>query len=482
MAAVRSVISECKEKVICFPTLGEIIKDCKCQKCPLNSIPGVGGNACEENCPEGQEKNDKGGCCPIGQKPKATGDGCEPKQSNDDRKGGCPGDTVLDPKQGWDAKPEAPRCQIDDEKDCPKPKVPATRPDGLENDTSFKVACGEPDKDESKRPKCDPKNQYVHVFVDSDGKAVESCKQTRKYYDRKRTKPTDSDVRAKIKDTWNKMKPDYDKREQERKDSLKKLKEIQEQRDRELKDQEKLKEANDRKKERQAKCSTPIALLLGAAYNEAMNKRDGEHPYDWTTDYFDEDFISSDDRLKEWPEDLDVGQISEDVDTDAFLKKWDEYIDDHKRVSQTCTFVRKRSLDRRCSQRRSLDDWYSAFEPGYSVDNTSSLPRRDLDFVQLRKIDSHDVESIEKRYFSLLFLILSQFGMRLGVQVAARATASVAATSPRLASLLKVPERLFQTAPKGGGTKAGQKGMESAKEAIKKDSQRWLKCLKEGIP
>tara|TARA_R110002003_G_scaffold9_5_gene392 strand:- start:25449 stop:25853 length:405 start_codon:yes stop_codon:yes gene_type:complete len=45
---------ECKEKPICMPTLGEIIKDCKCQKCPLNSIPGIGGSSCEENCPEGK--------------------------------------------------------------------------------------------------------------------------------------------------------------------------------------------------------------------------------------------------------------------------------------------------------------------------------------------------------------------------------------------------------------------------------------------
>tara|TARA_R110002003_G_scaffold9_5_gene391 strand:- start:24142 stop:25212 length:1071 start_codon:yes stop_codon:yes gene_type:complete len=356
----------------------------------------------------------------------------------------------------------------------------------MENDTSYKVACGEPDKDESKRPKCDPKNQYVDVFVDSTGKATESCKQTRKYYDRKRTKPTNSNLRAKIKDTWNKLKPEYDKKDQERKDSLKKLKELQEQRDRSMKEQDdKIREANDKKKERQAKCSTPIALLLGAAFNEAKAKRDGEHPYDWTTDYFDEDFISSDDRLKEWPVDIDVEKISADVDTEAFLKKWDEYIDDHKRVSQSCNFVGKRSLERRCSQKRSLEEWYPYGDLDLSnrVDNTSSLHQRHLEPAHHPEISFRDIEPVQKRnLFAALFVALAQFGTRLGVQVAARATASVAASSPRLANLLKTPERLFQTAPKGQGTKAGQKGMESAKEAIKKDNQRWLKCLKEGLP
>jgi hypothetical protein len=68
------------------------------------------------------------------------------------------------------------------------------------------------------------------------------------------------------------------------------------------------------------------------------------------------------------------------------------------------------------------------------------------------------------------------------VQVTARATASVAANSQRLVNLLKTPERLFQTAAKGQGTKAGQKGMEDAKEAIKKDAKWYWKCLKEGKP
>ncbi|KAH7346963.1 hypothetical protein BKA66DRAFT_614464 [Pyrenochaeta sp. MPI-SDFR-AT-0127] len=476
---------ECKEKPICFPTLGEIIKDCKCQKCPTG-VPALDGNTCEENCPQGQEKNEKGGCCPTGQRPKLKGDGCEAKQDGNDKKGGCPGDTVLDPKEGWDPKTGDPKCQIDDEKDCPKPKIPETRPAGKENDISYKVKCGEPDKDETKRPKCDAKSQYVHVSVDSEGKATEICKQTKKYQDRKKGKPTNSDIRTKIKDQFNKLKPEYDKKDQERKDSLEKLKKLQEQRDQDMKERdEKTKGVNDKKKERLAKCDTSIALLLGAAFNEAQKSRrdEVEHPYDWTTDYFDEEFVGSDDRLQEWPQEADVNQISADVNTEAFLKKWDEYIDDHKRTGHSCNFIGKRSLDRRCSQKRTVGEWYGDSNMDNHSYDISSLIVREVRPVSVPELASRNIEELGKRNpFAFLFSILAQFGGRLAVSVTARATASVAANSPRLATLLKTPDRLFQIAKKGQGTKAGTKGMENAKLAIKKDYKRWLKCLKEGVP
>jgi hypothetical protein len=280
------------------------------------------------------------------------------------------------------------------------------------------------------------------------------------------------------------LKPDYDKRNQEREDSLKKLKELQEQRDKSVREKDdKIKEANDKKKERLAKCDTPIALLIGAAFSEILSKRDSEHPYDWTTDYFDEEFVASDERLKDWPQDIDVEQISADVDTDAFLKKWDEYMDDHKRKPHFCQFIGKRSLERRCSQKRSSEEWYD--ELGTRFDNTSSLVQRHMGPISLETVafplrNAHELD--KRNPLALLFEILAQFETRLAVQVTARATASVAANSPPLANLLKTPELLFQTAGRGQGTKAGQKGMEGAKEAIKKDAKRYWKCLKEGIP
>jgi hypothetical protein len=43
---------ECREKPICLPTLGEIVKDCKCQKCGTG-IPALDGNSCQDDCPDG---------------------------------------------------------------------------------------------------------------------------------------------------------------------------------------------------------------------------------------------------------------------------------------------------------------------------------------------------------------------------------------------------------------------------------------------
>jgi hypothetical protein len=43
---------ECRNKPLCFPTLGEILKDCKCQKCGTK-VPTLDGSNCEDNCPQG---------------------------------------------------------------------------------------------------------------------------------------------------------------------------------------------------------------------------------------------------------------------------------------------------------------------------------------------------------------------------------------------------------------------------------------------
>lgn len=348
------------------------------------------------------------------------------------------------------------------------------------------MGCGEPEKDESKRPKCDVKSQYVDVFVNSEGKATETCKQTQKYQDRKKGKPTNSDVKAKIKEKFNKLKPDYDKKNQERKDSLNRLKELQDQRDKDMKERnDKVQEANDKKKERLSKCDTSIALLLGAVFDEASKaRRDGEeNPYDWTTDYFDEEFVGSDDRVIDWPLEIDIAQISADVDTDAFLKTWDEYIDEHKRTASSCNFMGKRSLERRCSQKRSTKEWNGGLIMDTQSPNISSVIERDIGPVHDPKGTLRDIDNLEKRNLLIaLFEFLGIFGGRMAVSIVARATATVAARSPRLAGLLKNPDRMFQVAAKGQGTKAGSKGMENAKRAIKQDYKRWLKCLKDGKP
>jgi hypothetical protein len=222
------------------------------------------------------------------------------------------------------------------------------------------------------------------------------------------------------------------------------------------------------------KCNPIIALLIGAATNAAQNsKRDDEHPYDWTSWFFDEDFVSSDERIKDW---------------NKWLEKWSADLDERKRsLYVNCNFVGKRSLERRCSAKRSLEgDWYDDddFDADFdtlSANNTSVIERY-AGPTNPATVSARDLIDLEKRNpFAWLFSILAQFGTRVATGVVARVTASVAANSPRLANLLKNTERLFQVAKPGEGAKSGLRGMENAKDIIKKDKN-WLKCLKEGIP
>jgi hypothetical protein len=408
------------------------------------------------------------------------GDGCEPKEV-DSRKGNCPDGTVLDPKQGQAPDTKDPKCQIDDEAKCPKPKVPTTRPYHYNNDASFEVRCGEPSED---GPKCDPKSQYADVYVDMDGKATHECKQTQKYKDKKGNKPANPETRAKIKEWWDRLKPENDKREKERKDTREKLKKIEEQRDAEAKQRDELKEKRDKQKVRTSKCATAISLLLGVTEMAATSKRDEESKYEWTTDFFDEAFVQSDDRDADWPDDVDVEQISADVNQDAFLKKWDELIDNRRKKHNTCVGVGKRSLEGRCTRKRSSEEWYDDNELDTRSDNSSSLAEIHIGPVNHQGLSVREPGELEERnpLLALIFQVLGQYGTRLALGLASRALSTIATNAPRLANLMKTPERLFQVAKTGQGARSGAQGMKNAMQTIKANKDRWKKCIKDGLP
>jgi hypothetical protein len=346
------------------------------------------------------------------------------------------------------------------------------------------VECGQPDDD---GPTCDPKTQYAHVSVDSNGKATHICKQTQKYYDRKGTKPTDSRVRARIKAWWDRIKPQRDQEEKDRKELRDKLKTIEAERDEEAKKQKQELEEKDKKAKRLSQCSTCVALVAGAAIDGATAKRDGEHPYEWTSDYFDEEFVISDESLADWPNDIDVNSISEDVDQESFLKKWLEVITDRKRaLYNNCNFVGKRSLDRRCSQRRSLEDWYGLGDGTYGDNdlhirsaNSSILVERQTESVNHLTVSPRGSDELDKRFLGALFSMLAQFGTRLATGLAAlvRSASSAVAAVTKIAK----PERLFQNAAGSAGRGRGTpQGMTNARKAIK-DFADWKKCLKDGL-
>ena len=224
---------------------------------------------------------------------------------------------------------------------------------------------------------------------------------------------------------------------------------------------------------RTGKCLGLSAFIQGAMMVEGMARRDGEHPYELTTLYFDETFVGADERLDEWPADVDVDKLSEDVNIDAFFKRWDELLNENRRERQGCNFLGKRSLDRRCSQKRSLQDFYGIDIYDEPVGNTTGLVQADM-----------YPRSLEARNpLALLFQALAQFFTRVGQQLVARAVGVVAARSPRLANLIRqAPERLFQIA-RNGESKASQQSMKNARDAIaKKDEKAWKRCLKDGMP
>ncbi|KAL1600456.1 hypothetical protein SLS60_006842 [Paraconiothyrium brasiliense] len=434
----------------------------------------------------GYEKNDKGGCCPIGMKANQVGNGCEcpegkkPKpgglgcddDTDSSRKGNCPDGQVLDPKEGNKPDDPNPKCQIDDEKHCKKPKIPATRTEGYETDSSYKPDCGEP-MSEHERPRCKAKTHYAYTWVDTDGVAHEECQKTKRFQEHKRSRV--KELSAKFKEKWYKQTPQREQQKKDRANKLDKLKEHRDKLQKEMEEREKLKEQNDKKKARMGKCSTVTALIMGVAQNTAQ-KRDEDHPYDMTSNFFDEEFFTSDERLADWPNDVDIDTVAcvsdNCVDAEAYMKYWEETAQSHDLKNwPTCGQISGRNLNARCRKR-------SPFE----LANNTSSPSFTVGPYATRS--AGEPNAIEERNPVVAFQILLEiglFGTRLGMSLIARTATSVARWAPRLADIAKNTDRLFKLAPKGQGT---PKGLEGMKEGFRRIVQNpaFKQCLKDGVP
>lgn len=220
---------------------------------------------------------------------------------------------MLDPKEGSqksDTDPKDLKCAIDDEKDCKPPKVPETRPNGKENDASFKPQCL--DVDENDKTKCDEKQQFTEVTVGPDGKAKRNCKPTRQYENKKKGRW--EKMKDKFKQRWDETKSDREKKEEERKSRREKI------------DQGKEKQKEDKKKKKikSYKCGMATAMEAGQQIagliptKRDLAKREGgnadiESYMDMTACYFDADFVDADDFLDFWPSDVNVDDIGIDV-------------------------------------------------------------------------------------------------------------------------------------------------------------------------
>ena len=257
----------------------------------------------------------------------------------------------------------------------------------------------------------------------------------------------------------------------------------------EAKRQKKELEDKEKKVKRWSQCSGVVSLWAGALISQVTAKRDGTvHPYEYTSDYFDEDFLMSADILADFPDEIDVNSILEDVDIQSYLNNWLETIQDRKRaLYNNCNFVGKRSLDRRCSQRRSLEDYYGEDDLDIGSANTSSLVERQTESPDHLTVFPRGSHELDKRFWGALFSSLAQWGSRLGMSLASltRSASSAVAAVTKVAK----QERLFQiaagTAGRGrtasGGTQAMQKARDFLKNFRVGNKKEFQECLKKGV-
>ncbi|KAF2653778.1 hypothetical protein K491DRAFT_717745 [Lophiostoma macrostomum CBS 122681] len=495
----RDDSSKCCRDKTCKSLYGEFLdgNDRKCKKCPTGQVPAVGGTLCQNDCPSGTVKTPDGnGCCPQGQKQNPTGDACEhdcgskaiftqiidalkadPSQDNrpgpdgkcpqsdDDkkkRKGKCRNGFMLDPKEGpQDENAENPICTPDDDEKCPSGQIAETRKDG-DTDPNNKKKCAQPD--DNNRKQCDTKKYYIEVTIqtnpDGSEKAVEKCKTTRQYEDRKKGRMEKFKVWKQI--SWE---ADKEKKEAEKK--------AQEEADRKAKEEQ---DKKDDRKKRTGKCLPVVALMTGIDFvaskrSVPLARRDDEHPYSWTTDYFDEDFVQSDDILTYWPSDLgDFDPNTDDLDKDDWLNKWSDMIQGRmlKEDDTNCEGT-SNNKHKRCPVRRDVN----IVDHTIPTPRTSSAPLATTERGLIVLEDRQSIPGIVVSVISFLVRLASIFGRFTD------AVSTIAKLVPRLAGLTK--DNIFNLAKPGKGASGGREAMKNAAQKISQNKN-WKNCLQAGEP
>ncbi|KAH7109468.1 hypothetical protein B0J11DRAFT_601672 [Dendryphion nanum] len=443
----------CCDATRCRSVRGEFLDDkCKCKKCPKSKFPGPNGKTCQDDCPAGTEKvKGSRGCCRRGQQPNKKKSACEPTP---DRKGPCGDGFILDSKEGSQSKlkDKDKVCTPDDDSKCKPGEIAETR-SADDKDPKKKKDCAKPDPENDKK-KCKPKKEYEHydIWTDVNGNksAKKTCRQTKNYEKNKNNNSRFDKIKAWKQQVWDREKPARDrKKEEERKkkeEEERKKKEEEERRKKEEEERRKKAEEDrvkDKKKERIGKCLPVVALMEGLNAAGGTNIPDVEKPYQWTSEFFDEDFITNDSSLDFWPGDLPLDE-KVSVDTEAFKKEWAQTLEDKldaKKPKPNCPGGRKR-----CTKR---DEHPTPFEK----------PRH------------------EKRFFQFLIAI-ANFARTIAMAIASRVTAVVARIVPRVKDI----QRLFQLAKPGqSAIKATVQNMRAAAQRIVKNPN-FRECLRAGVP
>jgi hypothetical protein len=260
-------------------------------------------------------------------------------------------------------KPD-PKCQIDDRKKCPPPKIPASRLEGSALEADYPVECGTPD--EKNRAKCDNRKDYVEVTVDADGKATETCKRHRRFRENKRKSP--ERIKDRLKKNWEKDRPGRENRERIRQQRLREAQEEKRKLLEEMENKQTERDEKARKKGRMGQCFPVMALIEGANVAASI-KREGESAeevYSWATWWFDEDFIlDRDDFLLNsiWPADLGTDFPTEEISAEDWVGKWEQTVS----AGDLEANWRHCGMRKRCNAKRQDPEDLRYFESWYAV-------------------------------------------------------------------------------------------------------------------
>jgi hypothetical protein len=456
----------------------------------------------------------------LGEKKDPATKKCVPDTDDADRKGHCPDGQVLNEREGpSNVKGDIQSCRLNDEKNCKEPNIPESRKEGDELKQEVKVGCGR-DKDGKIReaPKCNKKKEWRKSFVDSEGNAVVECVPTTRFKERLKNRLNKPDFVKSVKDFHNKMADKFKNQREVGDKALKDSKEEKAKRQKQVDEDAKKEKAEMDKKEKaklqKSKCEAGQLLFAGALEQNKRDKKgkrdaaeDENDSYAKTTLWFEEPYLTHDDRLKELPKDLDLSKVADDVDFDAYIKVWAKYIDDQKPLyTGGCNYSKRSSLSARCSQRRSVDEDDDDTDPDDELDwldahpyNTSTLVQRDFgpgdepamttgDYEErLKALESRNLSEIEKRQAQIVLAWLIRLGLwasNAGLRLS-QAAATISNSAPRLWAIMGKhgSKFLFQPAKATQGAKGGGAVMEKTSKGLwDKWGRELTKCMLEGLP
>lgn len=494
--------------------------------------PRASGGACEDRCKKkcrGRRVKDPNDCrrcvpCAPGKKPDPDHNTCisDGNSNDDENKKRCPDGAVPDPKQGpQELDATTFYCTIDDQKDCKPPKLSETRPNGKENDGPFKPKCLDPD--ENDKTKCDEKKQFAEVSVGPNGKAKKTCRPTRQYQDKKKSRW--SKMKDKFKAKWENDKGARKDKEEARKDRSKKIQEGRK------------KKAQDKKKRiKSYKCGMATAIevgqeIAGLIPTDSHRRRDGnkdiESYMDMVACYFDVEFVQDDQFLEYFPSDVNVDEIGTDIVgvtvpsveghssldqvadvailqdekayMEAFMTRLENADFDFWKNHDFCRRRDNGTLSTRCTKRAAVKkrqvDYAERLKLAERALKRDILPReltkRDEtfnadDFCDMKSAVKRSVaaeNSVEKRNPLMIFVEIALTAARMATSLASRVIPRLVTYSPRLAKLLdKTPKNLFKLAPKGSTAHAGSR--EAMKQAFRKlaNHPAFKQCVRSGKP